>query len=287
MSSGMSERDFVTALSRGLSVIRAFSRERPEMTLTEVAATTSLSPATARRCLYTLQRLGYISSHGRRFMLRSKILDLGSAFWSSMKLEEVAQMHLREVVDEVGDSASLAVLEGSDVLYLCHAASRRTIRLAAEIGARFPAYATSLGRAMLAYLDPASLDQYLEATELKPLTERTVTDPACLRALLMTIRTNGYAATEDELDYGLASVAVPVMVGGRAVAAINSSANSARMSKDDLARDRLVILRRTATAIARALEQSPTLLHSLAGANSEALLWSQPSDQAMLGRLPR
>ena len=268
-------------------MIRAFSRERPEMTLTEVAAATTLSPATARRCLYTLQRLGYISSHGRRFMLRSKILDLGSAFWSSMKLEEVAQAHLREIVDAVGDSASLAVLEGSDVLYLCHAASRRTIRLAAEIGARFPAYATSLGRAMLAHLEPSALDQYLEITELKPLTERTVTDPARLRAVLMTIKVNGYAATEDELDYGLASVAVPIMVGGRAVAAINSSANSARMSKDDLARDRLAILRRTASAIARALEQSPTLLHSLSGADHELYLLPPRPDQETVGRLPR
>ena len=266
----MSERDFVTALSRGLAVIRAFSRERPEMTLTEVAARTALSPATARRSLYTLQRLGYIAAHGRRFMLRSKVLDLGSAFWSSMKMEEVAQMHLRDIVDSVGDSSSVAVLEGPDVLYLAHAASRRTVRMAAEIGARFPAYCTSLGRSMLAFLEPAALDRYLATVEMKPLTERTVTDPARLRAILAEVRKNGYASTQDELDYGLASVAVPIMVGDRAVAAINSSCNSARMTKDELARARVAILQRTAVAIARALRQSPALLHSLSGGLGES-----------------
>lgn len=283
----MSERDFVTALSRGLAVIRAFSRDRPEMTLTEVAARTALSPATARRSLYTLQRLGYISSHGRRFMLRSKVLDLGSAFWSSMKIEEVAQAHLREIVDAVGDSSSLAVLEGRDVLYLAHAASRRTIRMPAEIGARFPAYATSLGRAMLAHLDPAVLEHYLDIVEMKPLTDRTVTDPARLKAILADVRKNGYACTQDELDYGLASVAVPVMIGDRAVAAINSSANSARISKDELARARVAILQRTALAIARALEQSPALLHSLSSNQSENHLWPLPPPSFAEGRVTR
>lgn len=259
----MSERDFVTALSRGLAVIRAFNHNRPEMTLTEVAARTALSPATARRSLYTLQQLGYVSSHGRRFMLRSKVLDLGSAFWSSMKIEEVAQAHLREVVDAVGDSCSLAVLEGNDVLYLGHATSRRTVRMPAGIGARFPAYATSIGRAMLAYLDPGTLERYLDTADMKKLTERTVTDPARLKQILADVRKHGYACIQDELDYGLSSVAVPVMIGERAVAAINTSSNSARMSKDELAKARVGILQRTALAIAQALEQSPALLHSL------------------------
>jgi len=287
MSRTMSERDFVTALSRGLAVIRAFSRDKPEMTLTEVAARTALSPATARRSLYTLQRLGYISSHGRRFMLRSKILDLGSAFWSSMKIEEVAQAHLREVVEAVGDSASLAVLEGPDVLYLAHAANRRTVRMAAEIGARFPAYATSIGRAMLAHLEPEALDRYLERVQLRPLTDRTVTDPTRLKAILGDIRREGYAAIQDELDYGLASVAVPIMIGERAVAAVNSSSNSARMNKEELARTRVAILQRTAGAIARALEQSPALLHSLSSGEDAAYLWPPPPPQFAEGRAAR
>ncbi|HEY7992534.1 MAG TPA: IclR family transcriptional regulator C-terminal domain-containing protein [Stellaceae bacterium] len=283
----MSERDFVTALSRGLAVIRAFNRNRPEMTLTEVAARTSLSPATARRSLYTLQQLGYISSHGRRFMLRSKVLDLGSAFWSSMKIEEVAQAHLREVVDAVGDSCSLAVLEGKDVLYLGHAASRRTVRMPAGIGARFPAYATSIGRAMLAYLDPGMLERYLDTVEMKALTDRTVTDATRLKQILAEVRKNGYACTQDELDYGLSSVAVPVMIGERAVAAINTSSNSARMTKDELAKARVGILQRTALAIAQALEQSPALLHSLNSNQTEPYLSPPPPPRLTEGRAAR
>ena len=267
-SDSESGRDFVTALARGLMVVRAFSRDKPEMTLAEVAAATRLSAATARRCLHTLRDLGYVSSFGRKFMLRSKILDLGAAFWSSMGLEHVAQVHLREIVDKVGDSASLAVLEGADVLYLAHAAHHRTVRLAAGIGVRFPAYATSLGRAMLAYLEPQLLDHYLTTVEMRPLTHRTETDSERLRQALADVRRDGYAAIEDELDYGLASIAVPIIVGETAVAAINSSANSARRDKAALVEERLPILRRAAGTITRAVEQSPALLHSLSNGAS-------------------
>ncbi len=173
------------------------------------------------------------------------------------------------------------------MLYLAHAASRRTVRMPAGIGARFPAYATSIGRAMLAYLDPPVLDRYLDTVEMKPLTDRTVTDPVRLKQILAEVRKNGCACTQDELDYGLSSVAVPVMIGDRAVAAINTSSNSARMTKDELAKARVAILQRTALAIARALEQSPALLHSLYSNQTEPNLWPLPPPSVAEGRVNR
>jgi IclR family pca regulon transcriptional regulator len=258
------EREYVAALERGLQVIRAFDAEHPEMTLSEVASVTGLSPATARRCLLTLQRLGYVGANGRKFVLRPRVLTLGAAFLHSMNLETVVQPYLLGIVDRVGDGASLAVLDGSDILYLVHIATKRMIRLTVDVGTRFPAYATSLGRIQLSYLDEWALDRYLAETPLVALTEHTVTDPARLRAILAQARADGYAAIRDELDYGITSVAVPI-VDARAgvIAAINCSAHSGRMCKDDLVATRLPLLREAAAAIARELEQLPALAHSI------------------------
>ncbi len=233
------------------------------MTLAEVAAATGQSAATSRRYLHTLRELGYVAVYGRKFMLRSKVLELGSSFWGAHGLERVAQDHLLSIVDKVDDSASLAVLDGPDVLYIAHVARHRTVRMAAGVGSRFPAYATAMGRTLLACGGEAAIARYLNDTPLVALTERTQTDPKKLRAILERARVDGYAAIEDELDYGIASVAVPVMVQGRAVAAVNSSSNSARRSLKALVEERLELLRATAVAIGRELEQSPALVHTL------------------------
>ncbi len=254
----------MTALARGLAVIRAFGPDRTEMTLAEVAAATGQSAATSRRYLHTLRELGYVAAYGRKFMLRSKVLELGSSFWGLHGLERVAQDHLLSIVDKVDDSASLAVMEGPDVLYIAHVARHRTVRMAAGVGSRFPAYATALGRTLLACSDEAAIDRYLTETPLVALTERTQTDPRRLRAILERARRDGYAAIEDELDYGIASVATPIIVQGRAVAAVNSSSNSARRSLKALVEERLPLLKETAAAIGQELERSPALVHALA-----------------------
>src|ERR1035437_6921731 len=146
-------REYVAALERGLMIIQAFDAENPEMTLTEVANVTGLSPATARRCLLTLRHLGYVGMNGRRFVLRPRVLTLGAAFLRSMNLETIAQPYLQDIVHRVGDGSSLAVLEGRDILYLVHIATKRMIRLTVSVATRYPGYAPSLGRAQLAYLD--------------------------------------------------------------------------------------------------------------------------------------
>ena len=263
LSSPRSDRDYVTALARGLEVIRAFGPDRTEMTLAEVAVATGQSAATSRRYLHTLLQLGYVAAYGRKFMLRSKVLELGSSFWGAHGLERVAQDHLLSIVDKVDDSASLAVLEGPDVLYIAHVARHRTVRMAAGVGSRFPAYATALGRTLLASGGDEAIAHYLATTPLVALTERTQTDPKRLRTILERVRKDGYAAIEDELDYGIASVATPIIVQGRVVAAVNSSSNSARRSLKALVEERLELLRATAAAIGRELERSPALVHAL------------------------
>ncbi|WP_114950929.1 IclR family transcriptional regulator domain-containing protein [Sphingosinicella terrae] len=258
------DSEYLSTLERGLSVLRAFNQSRPEMQLSEVAAATGLNPAVARRCLNTLVQLGYVAQHGRRFLLRPEVLVFGSAFLASMNIEEVAGPHLQAVRDETGDSSSMAVLSGHDILYIAHVSTNRRIRLGAGVGTRFPAYATSLGKVLLAFQDDTDLAAYLDAAELPRLTENTITSAKVLRNRLREIRADGFASAQDELDYGIVSVAVPVFDKDRRVAAaINCSTSTTRISREDLVATRVPLLQRAAREIEDALRRWPFLSHSL------------------------
>ena len=143
--------EFLSTLERGLRVLKAFDEDHAEMTLSEVAARTSLPPAVARRCLITLVELGYVGQHERKFLLRPAVLTIGSAFLASMQIEQVVLPPLQALRDQTGDSASLAVLSGAEILYVAHVSTDRRFRVAAGVGTRFPFHATSLGKALAAH----------------------------------------------------------------------------------------------------------------------------------------
>ncbi|MBI1187017.1 MAG: helix-turn-helix domain-containing protein [Alphaproteobacteria bacterium] len=258
--------EFLSTLERGLAVLRAFDQNRPEMSLSEVAAVTDLSPAVARRCLNTLVQLGYVAKHGRRFLLRPEVLVFGSAFMSSMNLETVALPALQYLRDETGDSSSMAVLSGHDILYVAHVSTTRPIRLSANVGTRFPIHATSLGKVLLAFQPEDAIETYLRSAALTRFTPHTIVDPAALRACLAETRANGFASAQDELDFGIVSVAAPVFDKDRRVTcAINCSTTTARISRSDLAAARAPLLRQAARDIQAALLKSPYLAHALTG----------------------
>jgi len=258
------DTEYLTTLERGLSVLRAFGRENPQMTLSEVAEVTNLSPAAARRCLNTLVKLGYVAKYHRHFLLRPEVMSFASAYLDSMSLGEIVRPHLQAVRDETGDSSSLAVLSGSDILYLVHVSTNRMVRLAAGIGTRFPAYATSLGRAILAFEADDVRNRYLDTGNFVSLTEHTVTSHAELQQILMQVRRDGYSAVKDELDYGLISIAVPILdESGRAMAAINCSTSTSRVGLDELIRTRLPVLQNASWHIQAALRRQPFLVRSV------------------------
>jgi IclR family pca regulon transcriptional regulator len=258
------DSEFLSTLARGLTVLRAFSKDQPTMTLARVAASTGLSPAVARRCLHTLVALGYVGKEGKNFLLTPEVMSFASAFLESMNVEEVVRPHLQEVRDRTGDSSSLAVLSLPDVLYLVHVSTRRMVRLAAGMGTRFPAYATSLGRILLAHLPDAERERYLEQAALEKYTDRTITDPVRLRKIMLTARDNDYASIQDELDYGIVSVAVPVRAGnGEVVAAINCSTATSRVEPGEMLETRLPLLREAAREIEIELRRYPALVHSI------------------------
>ncbi|MDX2237127.1 MAG: IclR family transcriptional regulator C-terminal domain-containing protein [Hyphomonadaceae bacterium] len=258
--------EYLSTLERGLAVLRAFDQDHPEMQLSEVAAATKLSPAVARRCLNTLVHLGYVARHGRRFLLRPEVLVFGSAYVSSMNLETVALPHLQFLRDETGDSSSMAVLSGHDILYIAHVSTTRRIRLSASVGTRFPAHATSLGKVLLAFQPDDAIEAYFESAKLTRFTERTVTSAAALRARLEAVRRSGYDSALDELDYGIVSVAVPVFDRDRKItSAINCSTSTTRISQDELVRTRLPLLQQAAREIQSAMQKRPYLARSLTG----------------------
>src|SRR5881227_3749987 len=204
-------REAMGGLAKGLAVIRAFSREHAARTLTDIARSAGIPAATARRCLLTLEELGYVTRNARSFLLRPKVLQLGAAYLESMNIEQLTKTHLEELARNTSDSAALCVLDGCDTVYVARASVRTLLRLEAHVGSRFPAHATSTGRVLLAGLSPERLHRYFQTAKLQALTERTVTDPQKLRALIEDCRRNGYAVVEDELAYGVVALAVPVL----------------------------------------------------------------------------
>ncbi|MFI6629599.1 IclR family transcriptional regulator C-terminal domain-containing protein [Nonomuraea fuscirosea] len=242
--------DHVQSLARGLAVIRAFSATEPELTLSQVARATGLSRAAARRFLLTLTDLGYVRSDGRLFALTPRVLELGYAYLSSLSLPEVADPHLERLAAEVGESASVAVLDGADVVYVARVATARIMRVTINIGTRFPAYCTSMGRVLLAALPPEALESYLGRAELRRLTSHTIVLPAALRAELDEVRGRGWAMVDQELEEGLRSIAAPIRDrAGRTVAAVNVSTHATRTSLQAARRDLLPPLLATATKI--------------------------------------
>jgi IclR family pca regulon transcriptional regulator len=262
MTEPKDNREFITALSRGLRVLQAFDRDHAELTLSEVARLTDLSPGTARRCLITLQELGYVGANGKRFFLLPKVVSIGATYLDAARIDEIILPYLRELVATTGESSSLGVLDGEDVLHLANYSARRLIRMTAGVGSRFPAHATSLGRVLLADLPPAQLDEFLSKARLKQLTAKTVTDPAKLRRILKTVQKDGFARVVDELEEGLSSVAVPVRIASSTVAAINSSTFFKGEESARTTASRLAALRQAASHIARAVGRAPALLHS-------------------------
>lgn len=215
---------YVQSLARGLAVIRAFDTDHPLMTLTEVAARTDLTRATARRFLHTLVELGYVRTDGKTFGLTAQVLQLGYAYLSGLSLPQLAQPHLEELSLKLGESTSAAVLDGTDIAYIARVTTRRIMNVGITVGTRFPAYATSMGRVLLAALPPAKLQEYLAAAEIRPLTPRAVGTKQELLAVLDTVRAQGWCLLDQELEVGLMSIAAPVYDGpNKVVAAVNVS----------------------------------------------------------------
>ena len=222
---------YVQSFARGLEVIRSFSASAPRQTLTEVAGRSGLSRAGARRILLTLQTLGYVESDGRLFSLTPRILDLGFAYLSSMPIWNLAEPVMHELVEQVKESCSAAVLEGTDIVYVLRVPTQKIKSISLGVGSRLPAYCTSMGRMLLSALPEEEMMQRLQTAHPTARTKHTVTDIKELTARIAQVRKQGWSLVNQELEEGLVSMAAPITNrAGQAVAALNISGQANRTS---------------------------------------------------------
>jgi IclR family pca regulon transcriptional regulator len=230
---------YVQSFARGLAVIRSFSAQAPEQTLSAVAAATGLTRAGARRILLTLQTLGYVKSDGKYYRLTPRIMELGFAYLSSTPLWNLAEPVMERLSDEIHESCSAAVLDGDEVVYVLRVHTHKIMSTNLSVGSRLPACWTSMGRVLLAGESDESLHALLAARDRRRFTALTEQDDARLLQHILDVRAQGWALVDQELAEGLISIAAPVKnAAGRTVAALNISGqanrNSAQMMREQL-----------------------------------------------------
>lgn len=246
--------NFVLSLARGLRVIETFEGHTEGQSVADVARQTGFSRAAARRLLMTLEALGYAESVGRVYRLKTRVLQLGFSYLSSTSLPTLAQPILERVTEILHESSSLSVLEGDEIVYLARSAAKRVMSVGLSVGSRLPAYCTSMGRVLLAALPATELSAYLQRVEVKQLTPKTTTSKEQLLQIIERTRVSGFALTDEELEMGLRSIAVPVRNRmNRVVAAMNIGVHASRVPAEEMIARFLPVLQ----------ENSSTFVHIL------------------------
>lgn len=228
-------RDFVQSLERGLAIIRVFDRKQPWMTVSEIATELGLTRAAVRRFLLTLSELGYVRGRGNRYELTPRVLELGYSYLSALSFPDIALPRLEQLVTSTSEASEGSILDDGDIVYVVRVPGPAMMTISVNIGARRPAYATAMGRVLLAHLPSDELDAYLDTHELAPILPRTITKEADFRKELARVRKDGYALANQELEEGLVAIAVPVRDrAGRVRAAINLSTHVGRKSVEEM-----------------------------------------------------
>jgi IclR family pca regulon transcriptional regulator len=250
----VSDKNYIAALARGISVIRAFAHQRDRLSLAELSKLVNLPRATARRCLITLQALGYVETTGKYFRLTPQVLTLSQAYFSSSSLPHLSQSYIEQISEAVGESCSVSVLAGDEIVYVARSSRKRKASVHRDVGANLPAYCTSMGRVLLSNLEPADLDAYFSRVPLKKFNHKTVTDEATLRRLLEQVHKDDFCVIDGELEPSLRAIAVPLRtLSGNVVAAINVSTDTSRMTVKQLQTQALPVMRQAAAKIRNAL----------------------------------
>jgi len=250
------QRDFISSLAKGLEVLRAFDQESTELSTADLAKKLGISRASARRFLLTLTGLGYLRRNGQYFQPTSKVLSLSAVFFSSTPLSTLAQPYLEQVTRRTEESCSLGILENNMVVFVARSQARWILIPGLRVGSALPAYCTAIGRVLLAALPENELAHYLQMTEPKPLSERTVIRKSELRELIADVRQQGYSIVDQELEQGLRSIAVPIVQDGRTIASISVASHVSRATLKRMKQEFLPVLREAASEISAELSRS-------------------------------
>lgn len=249
---------FVRSFARGLTIIEAMGRGPGGQTIADIALAADLPRTVARRFLMTLTDLGFTRTDGKRFWLTPRVLRLGLSYLTTLPWLRAAQSALEELCAEAGQSCAMSVLDGEDIVYVARLHTRRILTLSPSLGSRLPAHAVSMGRVLLAGLDDAALQAYLDGARLKKLAGATITDPERLKTELARVREQGWSWADGELDDSICGLAVPVRdADGEVVASINVSLPSGTHTMARAREKFLGPLRRAATRIRGATAALP------------------------------
>jgi IclR family transcriptional regulator, pca regulon regulatory protein len=227
--------DVLGSFAKGLSVIESFTVERPKLTISEAAAITGFDRATARRCLLTLSELGYADYDGKNFSLTPRILRLGTSCLVTMPLPRIVQPLLDKLSNEIGQSTSVSILDGGEIVYVARAAQQRLMSINLMAGSRLPASCSSMGRVLLASLSDSEIRKRLKAFPTAKWTPKTITNQRAIFELVQAAKKNGFAIVDQEIEIGLRSIAVPLnTASGQTVAALNVGVAAVQDSADEL-----------------------------------------------------
>jgi IclR family pca regulon transcriptional regulator len=247
---------FMLSLARGLLVLQAFAGHGPRLTVSDAARITGLARATARRCLYTLEKVGYVSAAGSSYQLESRFLPLARAYLKSLGPEGSIQVVLDRLRDAVDETCALGKLDGAHVIYTSVSRKTRTRTLGGSMGLRVPAFCTSMGRILLATLGDAEVETVLKAFPPVKFTPLTVTAPEEIRARIEEAGRNGFSINDQELDLGLRALAVPIRDHrGRVIGALNAGGEAGRLSNALLVGRFLPLMQEAAEEIGQLIEQ--------------------------------
>lgn len=241
---------YVKSAEKTLAVLLAFNADQPQLSVTQVAEATMLTRAAARRFLLTLVDLGYLSTDGTQYSLTPRVLDFGAGFLAGLDLPKIAQPHLNDLAHDLDESATLSILDADDIVYIARAAAPRLHSVTVNLGNRLPAWATSMGRILIAELPVSFQQEFLNRVQISPFTDHTVSSAAELGDELNRIRTQGWCLVSQELDDGLRGLAVPVRRGGNTLAALNVSLHTSHLRGLSVADDLVPRLQKVAAAIA-------------------------------------
>ena len=246
--------DFIQSLDRGLQVIQAFSQNNKALTISDVSKITCLSRPTARRILLTLEHLGFAEANNGVFSLTARTLSLGYAYLSSNNKWSIAHSFMRDFVNKTGESCSISILDGTDIIYVARVSTKRIMSINLDVGSKLPAYATSMGHVLLANLPKEALEKYLTNLNPEKFTDKTILDKDHLRITLEDVRKKNWGGVDQQFEEGLRSIAVPLRdANGKVIAAINCSAHAGRISKEVITKEFLPLLQENAERISEAM----------------------------------
>jgi IclR family transcriptional regulator, pca regulon regulatory protein len=255
-----SRKDFVEALARGLEVIRSFDRIHVKQTISQISERTLLARPTVLRLLLTLEELGYVRSQDNLYSLTPKVVDLGMAYVSALGLYGAAKPHMENLSLEVDQTVSLAELDGSDIVYTARVEVPKIVSVGVTVGARLPSASTALGRILLADVPDTELRDILRTPTMSMFIPRTHFTAEEIRPRLQLVREQGWAESDEDLQYGVQAIAAPIRGDdGRVVAAIGVGTHTSEISKEIVRERYLPLLLATAQEIEKDWEHCRNL----------------------------